>query len=109
MSSMLRYVCPWLNVEPVGLAIPTPRLVIDEFLPVGSGPISSMLRTGDCGYPGLDALWETVLCCDIGFLPSRIAMTSFISSLRADSSDMLAVLFWLAIIVVAEGKRKGDG
>lgn len=67
-----------------------------------------MLRTGDCANPGLAALWEAVLSCRLGCLPSRIAMTSFISSLRADSSDMMAFLYTLAIDVVVKGRRKAN-
>lgn len=62
-----------------------------------------MLRTGDCVNPGLEALCEAVLCWDMGFLPSRMAITSFISSLRADSSDMMADLFSYAMSVDAKG------
>lgn len=67
-----------------------------------------MLRTGDCVNPGLDALCEAVLCCDWCFLPSRIAMTSFISSLRADSSDMIVGFFRLVKIVGSKERMKGE-
>jgi hypothetical protein len=108
VSSMLRIDCPCPYDEPGGLVMPTPKPAIDECLAVGPdpGPTSSMLRTGDCAKPGLAARCEAVLCCEGAVFPSKRAITSLISSSRAFSSDMVAVVFWSAI---SDCAKEGSG